>query len=71
MYLTQALQQIRHSIQRQHIRPVRWSAFRRVVLESQKPARVAADLGISVNAVLLAKSRVLRQLRREMDGLLS
>lgn len=46
-------------------------AFRRVVLEGQKPVQVAADLGISVNAVFLAKSRVLRQLRREIDGLLS
>ena len=51
--------------------PATVQAFRRVVLDGQKPARVAADLGISVNAVLLAKSRILRQLRREMDGLLS
>lgn len=46
-------------------------AFRRVVLEGQKPARVALDLNLSVNAVLLSKSRILRQLRREMDGLVS
>lgn len=46
-------------------------AFRRVVLEGQKPAQVAANLNISINAVLLAKSRILRQLRREMDGLVS
>ena len=46
-------------------------AFRRVVLDGLRPADVAAELNISVNAVLLAKSRVLRQLRCEMDGLLS
>jgi RNA polymerase sigma factor (sigma-70 family) len=44
-------------------------AFRKVVLEGQKPAAVGIALGMSVNAVLLAKSRILRQLRREMDGL--
>lgn len=46
-------------------------AFRRVVLDAQKPAQVAAELGISVNAVCLAKSRILRQLRREVDDLVS
>jgi RNA polymerase sigma-70 factor (ECF subfamily) len=46
-----------------------WEAFRRAVLDSQKPAAIAQDLGISVNAVLLAKSRVLKRLRQEMRGL--
>ncbi len=45
-------------------------AFRRVVIDGQKPAAVAAELGLSVNAVLLAKSRILRQLRQEVRGLL-
>ncbi|HEV3118237.1 MAG TPA: sigma-70 family RNA polymerase sigma factor [Gemmataceae bacterium] len=49
--------------------PATWKAFRRVVLDGQKPAVVAAEFGISVNAVLLAKSRVLRRLRQEMRGL--
>jgi RNA polymerase sigma-70 factor (ECF subfamily) len=49
--------------------PTSWQAFRRVVLDGLKAQVVAAELGISVNAVLLAKSRVLSQLRREMDGL--
>jgi len=31
---------------------------------------VAAALGITANAVYLAKSRVLRRLRRELEGLL-
>jgi FixJ family two-component response regulator len=32
--------------------------------------RIAADLGISVSAVRLARSRVLRHLRTEFEGLL-
>jgi RNA polymerase sigma-70 factor (ECF subfamily) len=52
-----------------HFEQASRDAFRRVVLEGQKPAQVAAELGISVNAVLLAKSRILRHLRQECDGL--
>jgi hypothetical protein len=33
-------------------------------------AEVARDLGITVNAVYLARSRVLRRLHQELDGLL-
>jgi RNA polymerase sigma-70 factor (ECF subfamily) len=50
--------------------PTTWQAFRRVVFEDEKAAQVAADLGLSVNAVLLAKSRVLSRLRQEGRGLL-
>jgi RNA polymerase sigma-70 factor (ECF subfamily) len=46
-----------------------WHAFRRLVLEGAKPAEVAAEMGLTVNAVLLAKSRVLRRARREIAGL--
>jgi len=49
--------------------PKTWQAFRRVVLDGIKAAVVAAELNISVNAVLLAKSRVLSRLRQEMQGL--
>jgi RNA polymerase sigma-70 factor (ECF subfamily) len=45
-------------------------AFRRVVLEGAPAATVAAELGISVNAVFIAKSRVLGRLREEGRGLL-
>jgi RNA polymerase sigma-70 factor (ECF subfamily) len=51
-------------------RPLTWQAFRRVVLDGAPPAAVAADLGLSVNAVLIAKSRVLQRLRQEARGLL-
>lgn len=46
-------------------------AFRRVVLEGQKPSDVAAALGISINAVIVAKSKILSRLRQEMDGLIT
>lgn len=46
-----------------------WQAFRRLVLDGQRAADVAAELGISSNAVLIAKFRVLRRLRQEAQGL--
>ena len=46
-----------------------WQAFWRVAVESQSPQTVAEQLGISVAAVYMAKSRVLRRLREELDGL--
>jgi RNA polymerase sigma-70 factor (ECF subfamily) len=50
--------------------PATWQAFRRVTLEGQPAAVVARELGLTVNAVWLAKSRVLRRLRQESRGLL-
>jgi RNA polymerase sigma factor (sigma-70 family) len=49
--------------------PSTWIAFRRQVLENANPADVARELGLSVNAVLIAKSRVLQRLREEGRGL--
>ena len=49
--------------------PATWRAFRRVVLDGVKAAVVATELGMTVNAVLLAKSRVLSRLRQEVQGL--
>lgn len=46
-----------------------WQAFLRQVLDEAAPADVASELGVSVNAVLIAKSRVLRRLRDEIRGL--
>ena len=46
-----------------------WDAFRRVVIQRQVPARVAVELGMSIESVYQAKSRVLRRLRRNsMDS---
>lgn len=48
--------------------PGTWQAFQRHVLECQPAAQVAAELGLSLNSVLLAKSRVLKRLRQELAG---
>ena len=50
--------------------PTTWEAFRRFALDGVPAARVAEDLGLSVNAVILAKSRILKQLRQEAGDLL-
>jgi RNA polymerase sigma-70 factor (ECF subfamily) len=47
-----------------------WRAFWEVVVDGRDPREVAANLGKTPNAVYLAKSRVLRRLREEFDGLL-
>ncbi len=49
--------------------PATWQAFRQVVVLERRPAEVAAELGVSVNAVYLARSRVLRRLREDLAGL--
>ncbi len=46
-----------------------WRAFELQAILDQAPAAVAAQLGMSVNAVYLAKSRVLKRLRKELEGL--
>src|SRR6516165_5272895 len=52
------------------VTPSTWQAFRRVVLDGKDEETVAVELGISVNAVFIAKSRVLARLRREAQDLL-
>ena len=47
-----------------------WLAFQRFALADEPAETVAADLGMTVNAVFIAKSRVLTALRREGAGLL-
>jgi len=46
-----------------------WAAFERVTIEGERADAVAAELGISINAVFIAKSRVLSRLRQEAAGL--
>lgn len=46
-----------------------WRAFLLQVLHHRPPTEVAQELGLSVNAVVIAKSRVLRRLREEAQGL--
>lgn len=50
--------------------PTTWKAFWECVVNERSAAEVAEELGISENAVYLAKGRVLRHLRRELEGLL-
>lgn len=47
-----------------------WQVFWRVVVDQVRPADVAGEFDMSVAAVYQAKSRVLRHLRHELDGLL-
>jgi RNA polymerase sigma-70 factor (ECF subfamily) len=55
---------------RPRFEPATFRAFQRVALEGASPDLVAAELGITVNAVFIAKSRVLGQLRLEGAGLI-
>jgi RNA polymerase sigma-70 factor (ECF subfamily) len=52
-----------------HFSAATWQAFVRHVQEGEPAARVAGELGLSLNSVLLAKSRVLKRLRHELAGL--
>jgi RNA polymerase sigma-70 factor (ECF subfamily) len=55
---------------RPRFEPTTWRAFQRVAQDGASPAEVAAELGITVNAVFIAKSRVLSRLRQEAEGLI-
>ena len=48
-----------------------WEAFRRFALDGIPAARVAEELGLTENAVLRAKARILKRLREESGGLLT
>jgi RNA polymerase sigma-70 factor (ECF subfamily) len=50
--------------------PATWRAFRLLVLEGQPTREVAQALGVTPNAVRIAKSRVLARLRQEAEGLI-
>jgi len=60
-----ALQLIRGEFQ-----PASWQAFWESVIVGRPAPQVASEVGITVNAVYIAKCRVLRRLRRELDGLM-
>jgi RNA polymerase sigma-70 factor (ECF subfamily) len=49
---------------------VTWEAFRRFALDGLPAAKVAAEMGLSVNAVISAKARILKRLREEAGDLL-
>jgi len=52
-----------------HFAPATWQAFVRVTIEGVPPDQVAKELELSLNAVCIAKSRVLSRLRQEAEGL--
>jgi RNA polymerase sigma-70 factor, ECF subfamily len=60
--LTQVLERIRPDFEQ-----ATWQAFWNVVVLGGQPTDVAARLGISVNAVYIARSRVLRRLRDSLN----
>ncbi len=53
-----------------HFTSSTWRAFCRVALDGEKPGVVAEELGISLNAVVIAKCRVISRLRQESEGLI-
>jgi RNA polymerase sigma-70 factor (ECF subfamily) len=50
--------------------PTTWKAFYECVAGGRPAGEVAAELGMSIDSVYAAKSRVLHRLRCELDGLL-
>lgn len=50
--------------------PRTWDAFQKFAVENLPAKRVAAELQMTENAVLLAKSRILKRLRTEAAGLI-
>ncbi|HZZ80248.1 MAG TPA: sigma-70 family RNA polymerase sigma factor, partial [Gemmataceae bacterium] len=57
------------ALMQDEFQPATWKACWEFVVNSRPAADVAAELGLSINAVYLAKSRVLRRLREELAGL--
>ena len=54
----------------QEFEPTTLRAFRRLTLDGASGAEVAGELGLSVAAVYVAKSRVLARIRQEAEGLI-
>lgn len=57
-------------LMQKEFQPTTWRACWEFVVHDRPAAEVAAELGITLNAVYLAKGRVLRRLREELAGLL-
>ena len=56
-------------IMRSEFEETTWKACWLHVVSGKSAAEIATELGISTNAVYVSKSRVLRRLREELDGL--
>jgi RNA polymerase sigma-70 factor (ECF subfamily) len=57
------------AIVRADCEPVTWKAFSLFALGGRSATETAAETGLTENAVMLAKSRLLRRLRQEAAGL--
>lgn len=57
-------------LMQEDFQPATWKACWDYVVVGRPVGEVARALGLTVNAVYLAKSRVLRRLRQELDGML-
>lgn len=55
---------------RVEFRPATWEAFKLVAIDKVSPQAAAQQLDLSVNAVFVAKSRVLKRIREEGAGLI-
>ena len=55
-------------LMRQEFEPTTWQACWEMVVSGRSGIEVAKSLGLTVDAVYAAKSRVLRRLRKELDG---
>jgi RNA polymerase sigma-70 factor (ECF subfamily) len=49
--------------------PATWQAFWQTAVEARPPNEVAAELGLSIGAVYIARSRILSRLRRRIEQL--
>jgi RNA polymerase sigma-70 factor (ECF subfamily) len=49
-----------------HFEPATWRVFARLWLENTPPATVAQDMGLGIERVYLAKSRILKRLEEEV-----
>jgi RNA polymerase sigma-70 factor (ECF subfamily) len=57
-------------IMQAEFQPATWKACWEMVVAGRPAAEIARELGMSINAVYIAKCRVVRRLRQELDGLL-
>lgn len=64
--LEHLLELVRHDF-----KPSTYEAFRRLALNNESVDEVAQDLGISVNAAFVARSRVMKRLREKGAGLMN
>ena len=67
---TRFLAQRALAVLRADFAPATWAAFWEFVVNGRPADEVAAEAGLSANAVYLAKARVLRRLREELAGLI-